>query len=177
MTLVDLGSGRQAMEVPDHIHVDIVALPNIEYVWDLNNGLPKLTWKRVGNDYVSTPQYKVFPDNSVEGFRAHHIFEHIEIKNFIPLMDEIWIALKPGGILKVYVPNAAHSVAAWGDPTHVRAFVPQTFWYFTREGYNAYAYTNKTWTILDGYPKVNGTPPDDLWEIECWMTPDKDGAQ
>lgn len=161
MIAVDLGSGRQAMEVPSHIHVDIAELPHIEYVCDLNFGLPK------------KKGVCVFENSSVDEFRAHHIFEHIDVGSFIPLLNDIWDALKPDGILKIYVPNASHVEAAWSDPTHVRAFTPKTFWYFTKEGYDAFAYTDKTWTILNGYPRVNGTPPDDLWEIEVHMSPNK----
>jgi hypothetical protein len=169
---IDLGSGRQAMECPDHVHIDIADLPHIEYVWDLNFGLPRIDISAFS--FISlTTDYRVFKDNTVDEFRAHHIFEHIDIKNFISLLNEIWDALKPDGILKVYVPNASHIEAAWSDPTHVRTFTPKTFWYFTKEGYDAYAYTNKTWTILDGYPKINGTPPEDLWEIEVLMRPNK----
>ncbi len=172
---VDLGSGRQAMEVPEHVHVDIAELPHIEYVWDLNLGLPKI-FEADGVGYrgfTSSHKRNAFPNNTVEEFRAHHIFEHIEVKNFIPLMNEIWDALRPDGVLRVYAPNAAHIEAAWGDPAHVRTFTPRSFWYFTKEGFDAFAYTDKTWTILPGYPKINGTPPDDLWEIEVWMTPNK----
>lgn len=156
--LVDLGSGRQAMEVQNYIHVDIADLTHIEYVHDLNNGLPK--------NSVGDP---IFCD--VDEFRAHHIFEHIDVRNFIPLLNEIWDALKSGGILKVYVPNATHVEAAWSDPTHVRAFTPKTFWYFTKEGNSAYPYTDKTWHYIKE-PTVNGTEGD-WWEIECWLSPDK----
>lgn len=175
---VDLGSGRQAMEVPDHVHVDLVNLPHIDYVWDLNNGLPRIT---IGKGMPGQGQYsqfysaqviKAFADNTVDEFRAHHIFEHIKVEKFINLMNEIWEALKPDGVLKVYVPNAAHVEAAWSDPTHVRAFTARTFWYFTQEGYAAFAYTDKTWTILNGYPKINGSEGD-WWEIEVHMTPNK----
>ena len=175
MLKIDLGSGRQASETPDYIHIDILAGDHIEYVRDLNRGLPKETWRPTSQGvFEETDRYKVFDDNTVDEVRAHHIFEHIDVKNFVPLMNEIWDALKPDGILKVYVPNAECPRAAWGDPTHVRAFSTITFSYFTRETLVAFPITDKPWKVLDGYPKVNGTAPNDLWELEIWMTPDKD---
>ena len=89
-------------------------------------------------------------------------------------MDELWEALKPNGILKIYVPNAECPRAAWGDPGHIGAFSVLTFGYFTRQTLVAFPVTDKPWKILNGYPKVNGVAPDDLWELEWWMTPDKD---
>ena len=169
MLLVDLGSGRQAMEVPNHVHIDIVDLPHIEWVWDLNYGLPKVDMSQDG--YEPTSSYNAFDDNTIDEFRAHHIFEHIEVRNFIPLLNEIWDALKAGGVLKIYVPNGHHIKAAWSDPTHVRCFTIDTFGYFTREGYNAFAYTDKIWHYIKE-PTINGEP-NDQWEIECWLSPDK----
>jgi predicted SAM-dependent methyltransferase len=156
---VNLGSGRERYGHDDFLTVDKLALPGIDFVWDLENGLPKINGA------------SAFPENSVDMFFARHVLEHI--KNLIPLMDEMWVALIPGGKLHVYVPNAHHVIAAWSDPTHVRAFVPETFSYFTREKLCVYPYTKREWMIHDGYPRVNGTPPDDLWEIECVMSPVK----
>ena len=171
--IVDLGSGRQWSEVPDHIHIDILPGEHIECEWDLERGLPKMSWDRTTDGTLQArDRYKIFSDNSVDEFRAHHCLEHI--RNLIPLMNEMWSALKPSGVLKVYVPNAECPRAAWGDPTHVRAFSTITFSYFTRDGLVSHPYTDKAWKIFDGYPKVNGTPPNDLWELECYMSPDKE---
>jgi len=178
---IDLGSGCQAGEVPDYIHIDIMDLPDIEYVWDLNMGLPKRTWSKsdkVGGigeyakNWTQNGSYKVFEDNTVDEIRSHHCFEHLTVEGFMKLMDELWDALKPDGILKVYVPNAECPRAAWGDPTHRKAFSTITFSYFTRGGLSGHPYTNKAWEIVEE-PEVRGTPPDDLWEIYCSMRPDK----
>lgn len=156
---VNLGSGYESYGHSDYITVDRLSIPGVNIQWDLENGLPM----KDGS--------KVFQDNTVDCFFARHVLEHI--RNLIPLMDEMWDALKNGGILHIYVPNGHHVEAAYADPTHVRTFVPKTFEYFTKKSLIVYPYTTKMWRIHDGYPIVNGTPPDDLWEIECIMSPVK----
>lgn len=182
MTLlrVDLGSGRQAMEAPDYIHVDKWAGEHIEYVWDLEGGLPKNMPSddagkidALANKMRIHSRYGIFKNNTVDEFRAHHIFEHISQDNFMKLMDEAWDALKPDGLLHIWVPNGRHIKAAWSDPTHKRIFLEETFQYWTHATLAAFPYTTKEWTIDDGFPRVNGTPPDDLWELECVMRPVK----
>lgn len=173
---VDLGSGRQKVE--GYVSIDDNPITDPDILWDLNDGLPKRTWDKHGDgtepiSYIRRGSYKVFDDNTVDEIRSHHCFEHLAVEGFMKLMDELWLALKLGGILKIYVPNAECPRAAWGDPTHRKAFSTITFSYFTKEGLAGHPYTDKAWKILDGYPKVNGTAPDDLWELECWMTPEK----
>jgi len=65
-----------------------------------------------------------FEDNSVALVTAFHVLEHV--RNFIPLMNEIYRVLQPNGILHMKLPEfpCAASVA---DPTHVRYFTPETF--------------------------------------------------
>ena len=60
---------------------------------------------------------------------ADNVFEHIN--NLIPLLNDCHKMLaRRGGRLHITVPNAARSLAAaWSDPTHVRAFTPETFDY------------------------------------------------
>jgi len=161
---VNLGAGRQAYEHSGYVSVDIIPSDGIDYIWDCENGLPK---RLDGSGNL----IKVFPDNTVDEFLCRHFLEHI--RNLISFIDELWDALKPNGILHIFVPNAECPRAAWGDPTHVRAFSVISFSYFTKEALVAYPYTDKPWRIDEGYPRINGTPPDDLWEIEIIMRPDK----
>jgi len=60
---------------------------------------------------------------------ADNVLEHIN--NLIRLLNDCHKALLPtGGRIHITVPNAARSIAAaWSDPTHVRAFTPETFDY------------------------------------------------
>ena len=68
-----------------------------------------------------------FKDNSTDEVLAEHIFEHI--KNFIPLMHDLYRICKKNAIIKIKVPFYA-SCEQHSDPTHVRFFSPFTFDYF-----------------------------------------------
>ena len=173
MEKVNLGGGRQSYEHPGYVSVDRIKSDGVNIVWDLESGLPKKFIHDLvssSGSYGPTYEVSVFPDDSVDEFLSKHCFEHV--RNLLPLMDEIWDALKPDGTLHVMVPNGHHIRAAYSDPTHVRTFVPETFQYWTQESLNAYPYTDKAWRIHDGYPKVNGAD-DDWWEIEVKMSPVK----
>jgi SAM-dependent methyltransferase len=74
-----------------------------------------------------------FGDDSVDEILANHVFEHV--RNFVPLMHEVYRVCKNGARIKVRVPF----YAAWGwfnDPTHVRFFSPFTFDYFKKGTYS-----------------------------------------
>lgn len=66
-----------------------------------------------------------FPDSSIESIVSHHCLEHIDA-SFIPLMDEVYRVLKPGGVLRAIVPLFP-SKAAVEDPDHKRYFMEETF--------------------------------------------------
>lgn len=59
---------------------------------------------------------------------ASHILEHI--KNYYQLIQEIWRVLKMDGIFVAVVPHA-YSRAAIADPSHVRLFVPESFFHLS----------------------------------------------
>ena len=152
---LNLGSGLQAYEAGEGwIHIDIRDFGD-NRIWDLEWGLP--------------PDIK---PNSVEEVRAHHVLEHLSNTGFMHLMDRMWIVLKPDGILHIWVPNTEHRKAARADPTHRMEFHVTTFDYFTPATLVAFPYTDKSWEYIM-LPKINGTPPDDLWEIETIMKPIK----
>jgi SAM-dependent methyltransferase len=73
-----------------------------------------------------------FPDNVFELVHASHVLEHIH--GLLPLVQDIWRVLKPGGLFTVRVPYAFHS-SAFEDPTHCRYFVPTSFIAFTQAFY------------------------------------------
>lgn len=68
-----------------------------------------------------------FPKGSVEEIQAHHIMEHLH--EFPKLMNECHRVMKPGGHMVLSVPMYP-SKQAFQDPTHVRFFVLETFYYF-----------------------------------------------
>lgn len=66
-----------------------------------------------------------FPTNSIESIISHHCMEHIR-DGFIPLMDECYRVLKPGGLLRVIVPLFPSRTAV-EDPDHKRYFMASSF--------------------------------------------------
>jgi glycosyltransferase involved in cell wall biosynthesis len=71
-----------------------------------------------------------FDDGSVGAFRASDLLEHLPDK--LHTMSEIHRCLRPGGWLISMTPSA-EGVGAHMDPTHCSYWVPQSFWYYTRD--------------------------------------------
>jgi SAM-dependent methyltransferase len=71
-----------------------------------------------------------FKNDSIEIIKASHVLEHIN--NYVNLIKEIYRVLKPNGVLYVRVPEKSCD-AAYSDPTHVRYFVPASFYYLTEK--------------------------------------------
>ncbi len=103
---LNLGCGNNKIE--GYINCDISKEVNPDKIVNLEKKLP-------------------FKDNSIEEIICYHTLEHI--KNFIPLMEEIYRILKNDGIIHIKVPYFCYS-GAFQDPTHVRFFTLKTFDYF-----------------------------------------------
>lgn len=73
-----------------------------------------------------------FEENSVGVFRAHDFLEHIPIGDVVPLMNEIYRCLAPGGWLLSSTPST-DGRGAFQDPTHCSFWNSNSFWYYTRE--------------------------------------------
>lgn len=73
-----------------------------------------------------------FPDSSFDSVLGSHIFEHIH--NFVPLMEDIYRVLAPGGYLIGITPYGS-SDNAWDNPHHVRSFSESTWQYFDQDLY------------------------------------------
>jgi len=89
--------------------VDKIKTASTTHVADLENGLPFIE------------------DNTIIETHAYSIFEHI--RNFIPLMDEIFRVSKEDAILKLVVPYWTWNGAV-ADPQHVRLFNEETWRHF-----------------------------------------------
>ena len=97
--LVDLGCGARKKE--KFIGVDTVALPSVDIVWDIKEGLP-------------------FTDNSIDQIYSQFLFEHI--KNTIFLFQELYRVCRNGAKIEFRVPYY-QSVTQYKDPTH-KAIIP-----------------------------------------------------
>ena len=103
---LNLGCGQGTST--DMVNVDIVALPGVDVVADLDEDWP---WK----------------DGSVEYILASHVFEHIDRPDHF--MAEAHRVLEDGGVLDIRVPYWRHS-NSFTDPTHKRHCTERTFDYW-----------------------------------------------
>jgi SAM-dependent methyltransferase len=92
------------------VNLDRVASDGVQVVADLENPLP-------------------FTDGEFDLVYASHVLEHVH--NYIPLILEIHRVLRPGGTFIAYVP-CFPCRAAVADPTHVRYFVPESFFHLCK---------------------------------------------
>ena len=112
---LNLGCGR--MILPGWVNVDIMPLPGVDVLADLNglaeNPLP-------------------FGEDSVDEILCSHTIEHIQ--NVLPFMQDLHRVARAGARAVFKVPYGS-SDAAFEDPTHVRAFFLHSFEYFAQPCY------------------------------------------
>lgn len=122
---IDIGSGTTVQ--PGYTGVDIVALPNVQTVYDVDrHGLP-------------------FSDSTVSHVYTAHFLEHVADLVFV--MNEIHRVCCADGIVEVHVPTLMGPYAA-ADPTHRRLFNARTLSYF-EAGSDGYAGIEKGFEILE----------------------------
>jgi SAM-dependent methyltransferase len=114
-----------------------------------------------------------FDDDTFDELRCWHVLEHMApittlidfdqrkveyINTRIAVMNEMHRILKPGAAVNIEVPVFPYW-QAMADPTHVSFFVPQTFWYFTKEEHAEHRalYGIKRWKILGGKKNTLGS--------------------
>lgn len=112
---LDIGCGRNKRA--GSVGLDCMALPGVDVVADLANGLP-------------------FVDETFEAVFANQVLEHV--RDLVALVREVHRVLKPGGVFVVHVP---YFRSAWAhiDPTHVRSFTINSMDYFVS---GTYCYDN-----------------------------------
>jgi SAM-dependent methyltransferase len=101
------------------INLDRMALPGVDIVCDLDPG--------------GQPVHIPLEDDSVDEFYASHFLEHISYP--LPMMEELWRIAKHDALFTIKVPYGS-SDGAWEDPTHVRAYFPESFNYFGQPYYH-----------------------------------------
>lgn len=159
---LDLGGGTINTKAPGHLNIDICQGADIN--WDLNNGLPlkrklpreysgidtREVDKRIARDKATY----ILEPNSIEGIRANQLIEHLN--TIIPLMNDCFEVLKPGGLLEISTPLAGTD-PFWQDPTHKKGYIRRSFDYFcddistadAREEYGITCKFKVVWELLE----------------------------
>lgn len=104
---------------------DLTTLDNVtshhpDVVWDLN----VMPWP--------------FEDSQFDEVHAYEVLEHLgqqgDYVSFFATFSEIWRVLKPQGHLLGSCPSP-HSSWVWGDPSHTRAILPESFIFLNQQQY------------------------------------------
>lgn len=72
-----------------------------------------------------------FADGAFGEVRCHHVLEHLERRQLVPAMNEIWRVLEMDGLLDIEIPIFPY-VEAVADPTHLQVLHSKTFDYFVQ---------------------------------------------
>jgi SAM-dependent methyltransferase len=105
--IVDLGAG-DTKQYRENVGIDRRAAGAADVVADISRTLP-------------------LASSSVDQVFMVHVLEHL--LEYLPVLDECYRVLRPGGALHVMSPHWRH-VNAVADPTHLRFFDVQTFKHF-----------------------------------------------
>ena len=102
-----------------------------------------------GVDIVHDVQDTPYPlkDESCLCVLMSHLWEHIEPKHRVDVINEVWRIMKPNGELMITSPYAL-SPGAFQDPTHYTCPNEATFFYFTPKHALYTIYTPKPWKML-----------------------------
>ena len=115
MIKFNIGCGRNVLE--GWVNVDRCELPGVDITHDLEDC-----------------RYGCLPvePNTVDEFLLSHVIEHVN--DSLGLMQELHRIAKPGALATIRTPFGS-SDDAWEDPTHVRAYFPNSFGYFSQPFY------------------------------------------
>lgn len=89
-----LGCGPKYL--PGFVNIDANPRQRLDLWLDVRNGLP-------------------FPSNSVDSVYSTHMFEHFFSGELNKLLSECWRVLKPGGGVRLVVPNLASAIMAYNQ--------------------------------------------------------------
>lgn len=82
-------------------------------------------------DILATICQLPFVDDHFDEVRCHHVLEHMERRDLVPAMNEMWRVLRPGGQIDIEIPVYPH-LESIADPTHLSFYHSATFEYFAR---------------------------------------------
>lgn len=140
---LDLGGGL--VPAPGHVNIDII--PEADFVWNLNKGLPP-------RDIIPPP---------IEGIRCNHVIEHLD--TIIPLMNDCYDRMEKGALFEISTPLAGTS-QYWQDPTHKRGYVCDSFLYFAKD--SPFEKEQKEYGITARFIIVQNFILDG-WQVSCTL--------
>ena len=138
MKKLNLGCGNDIRE--GWINLDIASLEGVDIVHDLN--ILPLPFENEEFDYII----------------CYDILEHIF--DYIPLLKELHRIVKKDAIIEIKVPHYTYS-RAYVDPTHIRYFAMELFYFFVKGSSRAYYFDfsfNKIESIHLSFQKSNMIP-------------------
>ena len=101
---LNLGSGPRGLDSAHWVNIDGYPDCNVHFVLDFSRGLP-------------------FPDQSFDGVFCEHVIEHFTFEDAAQLCTEIARILKPGGVVRIIVPDAERVVRSYiDDPAALIAY-------------------------------------------------------
>lgn len=95
---VKLNLGCGTLPLDGWCNMDLYGLPADVY-WNITKKLP-------------------FKDNSVDAIFHEHVMEHIDAWDGYHFIKDSYRALKPGGILRIVMPDASRYISSYFDPQH-----------------------------------------------------------
>jgi predicted SAM-dependent methyltransferase len=93
---LNLGSGPRGLDSPHWINIDAFPDTNVHFLLDFNRPLP-------------------FADATLDGVFCEHVLEHFTIEDGRQMMTEVHRALKPGGVVRIIVPDAEWVMRSYFD--------------------------------------------------------------
>jgi predicted SAM-dependent methyltransferase len=135
--VLDLGCGKNKIDIEGAIGIDIVGYPDVDVVMDLR--MHKLP----------------YPENDIDLVWARHFLEHLTFEENVFLFNEVYRILKVGGLFEILVPHGM-SYSSMSDLSHKTFWTEDSFGHFTPD--NKFHYE---WGVVNQWKIVKNdqTPP------------------
>lgn len=163
---LNVGCGSRPLK--GFVNLDRMAGEGVDVVCDLEKCLQQPYFDTNGK--IINEVYRLpFPDDHFDRILCSHTIEHI--RNFLPVMEELWRVAKPNASAIFITPYGGCDIA-FEDPTHVRQFFSNSWLYAAQTAYGGADYGYRgDWDckkIIYRVPKELGvddkTPVDKLIE-------------